>query len=294
MNLSIDQLKPYIVADAGILDMQPKAGDKGLSVILLQQYLHDAGTFGAAASGLYGNDTQKALADFQTQYGLKGDGSVLDEKTAAYLVASTSMNQKKQDPVSFIGKESSATDIQSAQRLLRYFGYYRGRTDGVYSDALFGSILKYQQDQKLVGDATSPGAGRIGPMTRTKLVTDWRKRMTAQNAEKLITMKQIGDLLAKNGTFITGFLATGQSGKSVTQLQTLLVAGGYFPKDKVNGHYGDLTKAAVINYQMADGLIATEADKGAGTIGPITLRHIHNAQIKQTYSMVRASGWGSI
>jgi peptidoglycan hydrolase-like protein with peptidoglycan-binding domain len=62
----------------------------------------------------------------------------------------------------------------------------------------------------------------------------------------------------------------------------------------VNGHYGDLTKAAVINYQMADGLIATEADKGAGTIGPITLRHIHNAQIKQTYSMVRASGWGSI
>lgn len=290
----LDQLKPYIVADAGLLDLQPRAGDRGLSVTLLQQYLKTAGTFTAAATGLFGNETQKALATFQANYGLKGDGSVLDEETAAYLVAATSMDTAKQDPVAFVGKESSASDIQRAQRLLRYLGYYRGRTDGAYSDKLFASILKYQQEQKLVGDATSPGAGRIGPMTRTKLVTEWRKHITAQRAEKLIALKKIGDILAKRGEMVSTFLSMGQHGKSVQTVQEFLAAQGFFDAKRVNGNYGELTKAAVVAYQKYRGLVKNESDKGAGTIGPVTLKAMRTDQVQQLYRVVRAQGWGSI
>lgn len=290
----LDQLKPYIVADAGLLDMHPEAGDRGLSVRLLQQYLKDAGVFTAQATGLFGNDTQKALATFQQQYGLNGDGSILDEKTAAYLLVVSSMDAKKQDPVSFIGKESNKSDIQSAQRLMRYLGYYRGRTDGKYSDTLFSSILKYQQEQKLVGDAASPGAGRIGPLTRGKLLTEWRKHQVAARVEQMLAMKRIGDLLAKRGEIVSAFLSVGQHGKSVKSVQEFLAAQGFFEKKKVNGNFGELTKAAVIAYQKDRGLIKTDKETGAGMIGPLTLRTMRTEQVQALYRLVRAEGWGSL
>lgn len=290
----LDRLKPFLVADAGLLDSDLKVGDRGLSVVTMQQNLKDLGLFKPETSGLFGPETQKSLGAFQAMYGLAGSGSVLTEDTAAYLLAASSMDTEKQDPVSFVGKESSVSDVQSAQRLLRYLGYYRGRTDGIYSDKIFTAILRYQKDQKLVGDETSPGAGRIGPMTRTKLVTEWRKHMVVQSAEKLIALKKVTDVLVQRGTLVKGFLSQGQGGKAVKTVQELLASQGFFDQKNVNGNFGAMTKAAVVKYQMDRGLIKTEKDDGAGTIGPVTLRKMRDEQVKQLYNTVRAQGWDSI
>jgi peptidoglycan hydrolase-like protein with peptidoglycan-binding domain len=290
----LERLKPYIVAEAGMIDVQPKAGEKGLSVTMLQKNLAAVGLFTGEATGLFGDETKKALAAFQKKYGLEGDGTTVDETTSAYLMAATGMDEKKQDPVSFVNKESSVADVQSAQRLLRYFGYYRGRTDGKYSDTLFSAILKFQQEQKLVADAGSPGAGRIGPQTRSKLVTEWQKRMVAQRAKKLIALKKIGDVLLERDQMVSTYVSSGQNGKSVTITQEFLAAAGFFDKKSINGNFGPLTKAAIIKYQMDRGLIQSETDEGAGTVGPMTLRRIQNDQVDQLYRVVRAEGWGSI
>ncbi len=290
----LDRLKPYFVADAGLLDTAPRAGDRGLSVSMMQEHLHGLGLLNSEATGLFGPETQKALATFQGTYGLEGDGTELTEETAAYLTAAGTMNTEKQDPVSFVGKESTVTEVQGAQRLLRYLGYYRGRTDGQYSDKMFSAILRYQQDQKLVGTADSPGAGRIGPKTRLQLVNEWRKHMVVQQAQKLIAIRKVTTILAKRGELVNGFLSEGQSGKDVTTVQKLLASKGYFEKKFINGHFGQMTKKALAKYQLDHGLITTDKDSGAGTIGPVTLRRIREDQVQELYRTVRAQGWDSI
>jgi len=290
----IDQLQPYIVAENTLPASEPAMGDNGMTVSQMQEQLKMLGLFTVKANGNFGEETKKALAKFQADYQLEGDGTKLTSITAAYLVAATSMDTDKQDPVSFIGKESTTADIQRAQRLLRYLGYYRGRTDGKYTDAIFAAILKYQQDQKLVGDAASPGAGRIGPKTRLQLVNDWRRRMVVQRAEKIIALKRVNDVLVERGALVNAFLNQGQNNKNVRMAQTLLASLGFFPADKVNGNFGELTKKAVTDYQIARGLIKTDKDKGAGTVGPVTLRRMKEDQVLQLYRVVRAAGWESI
>ncbi len=288
----ITQLKPFLVADAGLLDMHPIAGEKGLSVNELQSYLHDVGYLNSS-TGFFGPDTKNALEKFSADYGISGDGSALTLEQAAYLTAASTM-KKGESPVALVQKGSSVSDVRSAQRLLRFLGFYKGRTDGVYSDTVFKAILAYQQKQQLVGDETSPGAGRIGPKTRTKLTDAWKKKMVAARAEKLITMKHVSDLLAERGTLVNVFLAAGQNGASVKAVQTFLAARGFFPATKINGNFGPLTKESVTNYQVARGLIPNKKDAGAGTVGPLTLRNMHDEQIQETYSLVRAKGWTAL
>ena len=55
-----------------------------------------------------------------------------------------------------------------------------------------------------------------------------------------------------------------------------------------------MTAAAVTQYQVARGLIPDKKDSGAGTVGPLTLRTIHDEQIQETYKVVRAQGWDAL
>lgn len=283
------KLKPFFLADVGLLGIKAKAGDHSLSVMMLQESLRDAGVFTGPTSGVFGRDTQAALTRFNRDYGIGGNGSSLTETSAAYLTVASTM-KKAAMPVALISKSSAATDIESAKRLLRFLGYYKGRTDGHYSDALFSAILKYQQSRGLVGDATSPGAGRIGPLTQKKLTTDHTRKIVALNAKKLLLLKQIGDSLETKGKLPNTFLSVGKNGKGVRAVQEFLAAQGFFPKEKVNGNFGTLTQSSVAAYQLARGLIKDSNDLGAGTVGPATLTKLRSEQIHAMYSLVRAEG----
>ena len=80
----------------------------------------------------------------------------------------------------------------------------------------------------------------------------------------------------------------------MTAVQKFLAMRGFFSEKKINGHYGAMTAAAVTQYQVARGLIPDKKDSGAGTVGPLTLRTIHDEQIQETYKVVRAQGWDAL
>lgn len=287
------RLKPYIVAEAGLVDLNPAFGEHGLSVRLLQERLKQLGYFDHEITGLYGDVTRQSLEAFIADMQLSEPSDQLSETTAAYLEAAVQV-ASTQTHVVFVGKESSPSDVMKAQRLLRFLGYYRGRTNGEYSQPLFDAILSYQRDHKLVGDANSPGAGRIGPMTKGVLDKELHRRRIAREAQNILMMQNIRDLLVKKDALVKSTMEEGKSGHDVTALQRFLAQKGFFPAEKINGHFGQLTASAVLEYQLARGLLTSAEDKGAGTVGPVTLKMLRNEQVRAAYRVVRAQGWGAI
>ena len=82
-------LSPLIDAAAAAgsslkFDRELKQGDEGEDVRALQERLKVLGYYAGTADGLFGLDTQEALAEFQRQNGLLASG-MLDEITFAVL-----------------------------------------------------------------------------------------------------------------------------------------------------------------------------------------------------------------
>lgn len=287
------RLKPYIVAEAGLVDLAPAFGEHGLSVRLMQEKLTQLGYFDHEVTGLYGDVTKTSLAAFLNDMKLAESADTLSDTAAAYIEAALVVT-RDQSPVVFVGKESSPADIMSAQRTMRFLGYYRGRTDGQYSSVLFNAILTYQKEQSLVGDEASPGAGRIGPVTKGTLDKEIFRRRVARKAQTILALNRVRDLLDTRGALVQATMQQGANGKDVRLLQEILAKKGFFPADKINGNFGQLTAKAVSDYQLARELLASASAKGAGTVGPVTLHMLRDEQVKETYKTVRARGWDSI
>lgn len=284
------KLKPYIVAQNGLIDIHPVFGQHGLSVRMLQERLKELGYFNHAITGLFGDVTKQSLVSFMADMGIDESSDSLTEKTGAYLDAAIQYKDSDSN-VEFMGKLSGKSAIKQAQRTMRSLGYYRGRTDGEYSTVLFNAILSYQRDRKLVGNATSPGAGRIGPLTKKAIDRDVRNKRIAKAADEILVMNEIQRILTKKNALVNVTMEKGKNGAVVRALQTFLAEKGFFPEEKINGNYGDLTAKSVASYQVAVGLLKSEKEKGAGTVGPFTLSALRQDQVRLMYKLVRTSGW---
>lgn len=288
-------LKTFAVSGDAAKPAVAKAtfGQKNESVTALQQSLKDAGYFNEQPTGFFGDRTKTALLAFEADMGLSGSGTSLSDVSAAYLDAAV-LVKSHEPPLGLVNKDSARSDVLQAQRLLRFLGFYRGRTSGVYDGNLFDAIVSLQKEYKLVGDASSPGAGRIGPLTRGVVVSLWQKTRIDAIAMKTIELQQVKKLLADRGLLLDAFVAKGDSGDEVRALQTFLADKGYFPKDKVNGHFGDMTEDAVTAYQVAEQIVASSDAKGAGNVGPSTLQAIREDQVTNGYQTVRSYGWNAL
>jgi len=191
----------------------------------------------------------------------------------------------------FVDKESAPTVNAEAQRILRFLGYYNGRTDGEYSYALSGAILKFQQSYGLVGTENDPGAGRIGPITQTALRTVWNKVLVARKAQKYLDRRHVEELLVRRGEVFERFLSEGEGWPEVRTLQHILTEKGFFPPDRITGYFGPVTKEAVIKYQLSTGLVKSPHDEAAGFVGPSTLQSLRNERVRELYGRVRGEGW---
>lgn len=287
-----ERLKPFLTVN-GLMDVHAKFGEDGYSVQMLQDSLKRLGYLNAVSNGHFGDATKEALGAFVADMKLSEPSDVLTERSAAYLLGA--LQQQAVDPgIPTITPQSSADDIKIAQRLMRYLGFYHGRTDGVYSNTLFQAILEFQQSKQLVGEKDSPGAGRIGPLTKNKLTFDRKRLSIAQSAERLLLAKKISQTLTKKGLLVSQFLKKGNQGEQVKRLQQLLADGGYFPKEKINGVFGEITAAAVAKYQVDAKLVGSVTDPNAGIVGPFTLRKLRNQEINEHYRLVRGFGLGAL
>jgi peptidoglycan hydrolase-like protein with peptidoglycan-binding domain len=152
---------------------------------------------------------------FMTAFALEEPSDKLTERTAAFLETAAKRAAAKQPVVTFVDKSSSPQDIIKAKRTLRFLGFYRGRTNGTYDDTLFKAILAFQQSSKLVGDATSPGAGRIGPLTKVQLLSRWERGIVALQAEKLLIIRKVDTVLAEKNLHIAHYLGEGDKNDQV-------------------------------------------------------------------------------
>jgi len=194
----------------------------------------------------------------------------------------------------FVDGESDAETVREAQRILRYIGYYRGRTDGIYNGTLAEAILQFQKDSALVGTEEDPGAGRIGPLTLKQIRAAWDRALVRERAQKLLVLHEAGKYLDEHDLAVEQFLSEGDNGRQVRILQSLLADRGLFPIEKINGNFGPLTKSAVQQFQLSRGIISSPASHGAGVVGPATLSTLQREERKELYQLVRATGWQAL
>lgn len=283
-----ERLQKFFVKD--IADLRAKKGESGLSVAMIQEHLKKLGYFSHAITGSFGEVTAASLRVFQESMGISIHDGFVDERTAHTLAAAAKLGDAEITPRR-MGPESTAEEIRDAKRLLRFLGYYKGRTHGGYDDSLFAAVLKFQQEHSLVGTASDRGAGRIGPMTYHALKTVWKKRRVAQIAKRISLRQRVRETLAKHKYLPDRFLAFGDTGPQVCALQRVLAEKGFFPAERTNCVFGPLTKESMLRFQLESKLVDSVEDLGAGTLGPQTLRLLEEEEVRRVSALVRGGGW---
>ncbi len=267
-----------------------KADEARYGVRVLQQHLADLGYLKTAPTGNFGPATKEALGAFQKDMGLPGDGTVSDDRTASALVAALQV-QRGRVPALAVGIEPGATgnDVRLAQKVLRYVGMYRGRTDGVFDDDLRAAVVKFQREQGLIANENADGAGRIGPGTQAALIEAWRLKQSRLKTNVVLLKLKVAERV-KSEAMPSGTLTQGSKGKSVKQLQVLLGKLGFFDPSAANANFGVMTKQALLKYQLEKSIVTSADAHGAGVYGPATKQSLWNDAIEVTWREVRGSG----
>jgi peptidoglycan hydrolase-like protein with peptidoglycan-binding domain len=109
---------------------------------------------------------------------------------------------------------------------------------------------------------------------------------SAESARALVNKKQStisnpGAIITSTSNSVSGCLVLnqnivkGMSGTTVAAIQRFLKAEGHFPSNQeATNFFGEVTQKAVTDFQIAQGLIKTSSQAGAGTLGPITREKI--------------------
>ncbi len=289
-----EKLRLYIADGTTLLDIHPTAGDRTASVQFLQDRLRALGYFHDKVSGFYGPVTRASLRSFVKDMGLAEPDDRLTERSASMLEGAY-RRRDAEDPLSgIVDSGSSAERIAAAQRTLRFLGFYRGRTNGVYDDTFKSAVLAFQKQQGIVASAIAPGAGRIGPQTKGRIALLWRRKHAERVAQRLLAMRTIDQIITKRGDELQQFLSRGDRGNDVRALQKFLVSKQYLASDGITGTFGERTERALIVYQKDAGIIADDGDAGAGYAGPATLARYRQDLRRALLRIVREKGWTAI
>lgn len=211
-----------------------KLDDVNATVKYVQKQLWSLGYYNGDWSGVFGNETWKAVKAFQANNGLKVDG-IVGPKTWNALFGS---------PVSKPEHESEVSAaIQGYQQKLKDLGWYSGSLTGKYDEATVAAVKAFQTACGLKVD------GAVGPQTSAKL--------NASDAPLRSEYNKSQEAKAQPKVY------PGVQGNYVSQIQTLLSQKGYYT-GKIDGRYGSGTLAAVKAFQTANGL------KDDGIVGTLT------------------------
>lgn len=300
-NFSLDQFN----ADTAMLAGLPKTdttltlsravrGAEDYSSRLLQSTLKDLGYFDHKITGEFGTVTQGALKAFLADLGLPGDGSAVSELTAAALTAAMSIKPANVPDVAVgLARGRRGNDVRQVQKLLRFLGFYRGRTDGVFDAHLKASVTAFQLSRGVVTQALEKGAGRVGPATQAAIVEAWKSKIIASKARAVMARMHVAAKV-KSEKLPSKVLATGDSGQHVKRLQTFLRESGYLNAKSVTGIFGSRTRAALLQYQLDRKIIASPAVHGAGVFGPSTRMAATQDAVGALWRQVRAEGMRTI
>ena len=292
-------------ADIAILQSLPEAdpvrrlvglklGDTGSRVRALQEQLAAAGVLKASPTGEFGPVTQDALRQLLRYATIDVDGSTVDER-AAIVVTTWSTVQDRNLPDVPVGlvRGARGNDVRQVQKLLRFLGYYRGRTHGVYDDTLYHAVVAMQRDSGVIAREDDPSAGRIGPATRRELLRRWQGMVIRAKAEQTLVRRTVADRVIADAA-PSSQLAKGDRGPDVRRLQRFLVREGYLAASDVTGTFGLRTHAAVLKFQIDRGIVRRADERGAGVLGPATSAALQSTLVESAWEKVRAEGVAAV
>lgn len=134
-----------------------------------------------------------------------------------------------------ISRGDSGPLVSQLQEDLASLGYYSGTNTGFFGSATEDAVIRFQEAVSL------PADGKVGSGTSGAIQARLRDGNSA-----------VSETLLPN-----------DSGPQVSELQRRLSELGYFD-GAITGFFGSQTKAAVINFQLANG-IAADGIVGRGT-----------------------------
>ena len=207
-----------------------RKGDRGKSVISMQEALIKLGYLKGASDGNFGTGTKSALMDFQSAAGLKVTG-VADVDTQEALEAS---DAPEKGGVT-LKQGMSGDAVKRLQNRLIELGYMTGTADGSFGASTKTAVAAFQRKAGLDAD------GIAGPTTLAVLY----------------------DADAPSATPTDDTLEQGDSGDAVKALQKRLIELGYM-NGTADGDFGSATKAAVKLFQKQAGL-TVDGVAGPGT-----------------------------
>lgn len=129
-----------------------KKGDSGNDVYALQYLLIHHGQT-PAADGIFGNETQNEVEDFQTVKNLKEDGVVGPETWQALIVT--------------VKQGDTGPAVRAVQQLLKSeYGFNNVNVDGIFGPVTLQAVKDFQASKNIAAD------GIVGPVTWQKLINN--------------------------------------------------------------------------------------------------------------------------
>ena len=290
-----------ISADTSLLAGLPKTeisqlltkaefGDHEYAVRVLQSVLKDLGYFKADINAQYGEATQQALKDFLGAEGILSDGTKVDTSAAAALsIAQGIRPENLPDVAASLDRGASGDDVRQIQKLLRFLGYYRGRTDGVFDQHLHDSVVALQMKNNIVAHALDTYAGRIGPATRTAILKEWKTKIIAMKTPSVAAKIQLTAKM-KDAGLPSKTVAVGDHGPNVVVLQKFLTDKGYLSSKDISGSFGSRTQSALLKYQVDMKIVTDAMSRGAGVFGPTTKSVAMKDLVAMKWKEMRANG----
>ncbi len=282
------------------LDIWMGYGDKGLTRAL---------NWGKRTLNVvvYGKDDsikeQVFLAGYSPSEAIPNQCEITEEEDTTPRVADSATDSVMSSEIKKFNTDLKIGDrgdqVIALQRELTRLNFFRASVTGYYGPVTEHAVFKFQQSRRLVGDKSSLGAGIFGPKTRDALnrvvvARDYNTRMIAEATEdhgqRLIASIDENELESANiavagsgaesvssegSHLLTKELNPGQRDHEVSTLQRILRDKGFFEGMLITDYFGPVTKDAVLRFQIANNIISSENDLGAGRVGPATLALIN-------------------
>ena len=195
-----------------------------------------------------------------------------------------------------IGKKDSGNKVYRLQQMLWELGYYRGELNGKYDKITIDAVYQFQKNHDVVKSEYDRGAGYFGKKTHTALIAAIGEQMKKLKEfpkkiqtwvpakielPKLVNLKSYTKKterksllfnidLIKESDLLTKDIDYKDRSGDVKKMQDVLIAMGYLGEGLNTGFFGNQTRVALIEFQIAKGIVKKPTDQGAGRVGPTT------------------------
>ena len=258
-------------------------GSKGNKVTTLQRRLVELGWLSGPVTGEFDAATEAAVYAFQEKTkGLWTDGIAgPDTLRALYSADAARTKTAVAGTGETLENGSKGEAVKKLQQKLKDLGYLSGSVDGSFGVATEAAVIAFQKNNNLTAD------GKAGSATLSKLYSGSAVKAsgTAAKISTSTANQGGGDTRDIASTGYTT-LADGDKGDQVKKLQQRLKDLGYYT-GSVDGSFGEGTQAAVMAFQLRNGLTVD------GKAGPATQRVLYGTSSAISYSALQMGDEGS-